>query len=99
VQEFALCDATLIGIRWSTDGRDLSLDLRLGDGREAMLSCRWAAGVRIQIHADSRELGGPLSSECRWERAGGGWRMWMDFAGRGAVELDCQGAVLVYDAG
>lgn len=97
--EFALCDATLTGVCWSADGRDFMLDLRHGDGRLASLRCEWAAGVRIDLGAEPDALGGPLLWECRWKEVSGGWRMSMEFASRGTVELDCQRAVLVYDVG
>lgn len=96
VHEFAFCDATLTGMRWSADGRDFMLDLGLGDGRASTLRCVWTIGVRVDLGPDGP--GGPLSWECTWEQVEGRWRMSMDFAKRGAVELDCQGAVLVYDA-
>ena len=99
VQEFALSDARLLGIRWSADGIDFMLDLELGDGRASTLRCEWATAVRIDLHANTDELGEPLSWECSWKEVDDLWQMLLSFASRGTIELDCQQAVLVYDAG
>ncbi|MEO0479355.1 MAG: hypothetical protein AAF196_07740 [Planctomycetota bacterium] len=99
LSEFTFCDADLLAIRWTADGRDFSLDLILGDERSANLTCTWAAGVRVDLRADSSELGGPLSTECRWTESADGWQMSFAFGSRGVIELRCQEAVLTYNAG
>ncbi len=99
VQSFALCDAGLLGILWEADGRDLALRLLLDDGRLATLRCSWASEVRIDLSLPVGEGGSPLSWECRCEQRGSRWRIALDFASRGLIELDCNEARLEYHAG
>lgn len=91
LKEFVLCDATLRGVRWHVDAPHLTLDLELGDGRAATLTCMWARDVRIDLSLSS----GPTSSwECTWEQLEGGWRMGFAFPGDGFIQLECSEATL-----
>lgn len=98
-QRFALSDASLLGISWDADGRDLALRLLLGDGRLATLKCSWSSEARIDLSFIPGHGGSPLSWECRCEQLGTRWRIALDFASHGVIELECNEARLEYHAG
>ena len=99
VQSFALSDVRLLGIYWDADGPDLALRLLMGDGHLAILKCSWSSEARIDLSFTPGRGGSPLSWECRCEQLGTRWRIALDFASHGLIELDCNETRLEYHAG
>ena len=90
LQEFVLADATLRGLHWHADEPHLVLDLVLGSGKAATLTCTWARDVRIELNPS----GAPLSRECTWERIEDCWLMQLDFGSCGCIRLECSDVFL-----
>jgi hypothetical protein len=93
---FTLSDATLEGFRWEQGGRDIALDLVLGDGTPAVLRCTWAGSVRVTLASEANDSCHALSWECQCFRVGERWRLDLQFPPHGSIELECQEARLEY---
>ena len=97
LEKFRLCDASLRGLAWLEDGRDLQLNLRLGNGDLAMLICQWASHVRIDLQFAPDHGGMPLSYDCQFVKKGDRWEMTFGFPPQGRIELFCNDAILADD--
>ena len=94
LHEFALSDAALVSVRWEEEGRDIALDLRLGDGRERTLRCSWISALEFRLIWPDGESGMPLSWGCECELRGKRWWLELQFPPHGAVRLQCAEARL-----
>ena len=85
-----LGDASVIGILWQNDSRDLALHLELNSGAVGILTCIWFTNLRIDL--DFKELSESLTWDVRFTRSDKQiWHVEFDFAGApdGVLELDC----------
>jgi len=93
-----LCDAHLTGIEWKESGRDLCIALASASGTPVTIVCAWAHSLQIDLKTSAHRGGHPLTWEAMLTPKGDGWRLVLDFAGDGSIELLCNG-VFVAEAG
>ena len=89
-----LCDASLTGIEWKESGRDLCISLTPASGTPVTIVCAWAHSRQIDLKTSAQRGGHPLIWEAMLTPNGEEWRLVLNFAGDGSIELLCRGAFL-----
>lgn len=97
VTQFAFCDASLLGLVWIEEGRDLELRLKLADQRFARLTCVWVSDLSIHLTYEPHRTGLSLSWDCHFRRNGQRWHMLFEFPPQGRIELDCNEARIEHE--
>lgn len=81
----AWSDATLLGIQWTHDGRDLVLCFELGSGDRRWLVATWANRVTINL---SPSGGSPMTWDATFQEAEDKtWSAHFDFGNGGVITL------------
>jgi hypothetical protein len=86
-----LSDAHLTRLEWIEGGRDLAVGLTHAKGRGLTLICGRAHALNIQLITPEQHGAFPLTWAASLEKAGPGWRLNLDFAARGSIDLLCSG--------
>jgi hypothetical protein len=85
-----LCDATLISFAWEQKGRDVSVQLVVGDGVLRRYTFTWVDHLRIDLQQRDNGPSQPFTWEGGVERLSSGrLRVFLDFAGQGSISLEC----------
>ncbi|HJQ99057.1 MAG TPA: hypothetical protein VJ826_12160 [Candidatus Polarisedimenticolaceae bacterium] len=92
VTQFSFCDASLLGLVWIEEGRDLELRLELADERLARLTCLSVSDLNIRLAYEPHRTDLSFSWDSRFTRIGQRWHMSFEFPPEGRIELDCSGA-------
>jgi hypothetical protein len=87
-----LSDAYLTGIEWAGAGRDLCITLTPASGPPVKIICTWVHSRRIGL--ETLHGGHPLTWETTLVPEGDQWRLKLDFASEGSIELRCNGVLL-----
>ena len=93
-EALGLSDAALARIEWLESGRDLEIALVRASGEPLTLVCSWAQAREIHLRTGAREGGYPLTWSAALVPAGKHWRLSLDFASQGRVELLCNGVFI-----
>ena len=89
-EKLGLGDASLSGILWSDNGRELAIRMKLADGSSAELTFSWFLNLKINL--DFKELTQSLTWDVVFSKNHEGtWHVAFDFGGipDGVLELDC----------
>jgi hypothetical protein len=89
VTAMGFSDMVLWAIRWDSDGRDITLRVKLGNGTRVELCCTWA--TNLSCNFEKRAHGGPLMT---WDGSvdtapDGTHEVRFDFASEGQMSLKC----------
>jgi len=87
-----LSDAYLTGIEWTEAGRDLCITLAPASGVPVKIVCTWVQSRRIWL--ETSQGGHPLTWEVSLVPEGDQWRLLLDFAAEGSIELLSNGVFL-----
>src|SRR5690606_14942306 len=90
-----LSDASLVGLSWGNDGKDLVLRLDHAKGYEVQLMCNWVRGISASISFPSDQCSPPFLWEASISPISNGFTVVLDFASQGHLRFDCQSLVHV----
>jgi hypothetical protein len=99
LHDLAWSDCSLIGQTWVSDGRDLELAVRMGDGRRMVILFTWVAGLACELTYPENEGGAPLSWDVTYTQADSRWAALWDFGNRGSLRFTFQNATQANDDG
>ena len=95
LESISWCDASLCGLQWSEDGRDLVLRVRAAAAGSSVwhlydVTCRWSEALELSLVFAAQHGGCPLT----WDgaitgRGDGTYSVELDFASKGSLRLVC----------
>lgn len=96
VTKYPWSDASLIGLKWSNEGRNLIFNWMDGKNNSCTLTCTWACAIKIDICTAKNEGGYPLTWDIEFKQlVSEGWEMTIDFGNNGVIEVECNDIIMV----